>query len=121
MESKLTVIDIIVLPIPYGVGNNVFVYNSNNLFSVDFSHCGLTKVSRVITWMTCKTKCWTVTGSDKIYNLTNDSFRVYLYHVPPKTTPVNDKGYPLRANIAQDWEYELHYEVKGICNNIPIE
>ena len=91
------------------------------IFLVDISQCGLTQVSRVITWMTCDTRCWTVTGSDKIYNLTNDSFRVYLYHVPPKTTPVNEVGYPLRAEIAEGWNYQLHYEVKGICNSIPIE
>ena len=91
------------------------------MFLVDISHCGLTKVSRVITWMTCDTRCWTVTGSDKIYDLTNTGFRVYLYQVPPKG-PVpnpNDPGFTLRAHYAKTGKLQLHYEVKGICNQIP--
>ena len=74
---------------------------------VDISHCGLTKVSTVMTSMTCKQYCWTVTGSDKIYNLTKDSFRVYLNH--------NKHKGPVRAHTAKSWEYKLHYEVKGSC------
>ena len=82
---------------------------------VDFSHCGLTKVSRVITWMTCTGNCWTANGSDKIYDLTDNSFRVYLNQFGRQA--IYNKG-PLRANFAKDNKFELHYEVKGICNDI---
>ena len=83
---------------------------------VDISHCGLTKVSRVITWMTCDTQCWTADGSDKIYNLTNDGFRVYLNHFGREAK----KGAnALRADFAKSRNFELHYEVKGSCNEIP--
>ena len=82
---------------------------------VDFSHCGLTKVSRVITWMTCTSTCWTANGSDKIYKLSNNSFRVYLNQFGRQLK--NDIG-PLRADDAKNKKYELHYEVKGICNDI---
>ena len=86
------------------------------LNSVDISHCGLTKVSRVITWMTCTSTCWTANGSDKIYDLTDNSFRVYLNQFGQQAV----KSKPtLRANFAKDNKYELHYEVKGICNEIP--
>ena len=90
------------------------------LILVDISHCGLTKVSRVITWMTCDTRCWYAMGSDKIYNLTNNSFRVYL-NQPIEWVDGNAQtpSSPLRANEVKNWNWELHYEVKGICNGIP--
>ena len=78
---------------------------------VDISHCGLTKVSSVMTWMTCKNNCWTATGSDKIYYLTNDSFWIYLNQIG--STGFFSKN-PVRAHQAKSWEYKLHYEVKGI-------
>ena len=63
---------------------NTTITNSGNYdksyfcLLVDHSHCGLTKVSRVITWMTCSNNCWTAMGSDKLYNQNNNGFRVYL-------------------------------------------
>ena len=84
---------------------------------MDISHCGLTKVSRVITWMTCKGYCMTASGSDKIYDLTNNGFKVKLNQYSRQA--IDKKVGPLRANFAKQWEFELHYEVKGICNDIP--
>ena len=79
---------------------------------MDISHCGIAEVSHVFTWMTCNDNCWTVNGSDKIYNLSNDGFRVYLKQ------KFDHKSGPLRAHFAKAKNYELHYEVKGICNDI---
>lgn len=93
---------------------------------MDISHCGLTKVSRVITWMTCRSGCWAASGSDKIYNLTNDGFRVYLNNFGaralfPDTDPDDYlvDGRPFIPAYAKEKNFELHYEVKGICNEIP--
>ena len=83
---------------------------------VDISHCGLTKVSRIITWMTCDRFCWKANGSDKIYDQTNESFRVYLNQYGAQALKGNS---PLRANFAKQNKFELHYEVKGIYNEIP--
>ena len=88
---------------------------------MDISHCGLTKVSRVITWMTCHSDCWTANGSDKIYKLTNNGFRVYLNQFGRQAVKsvFGGKLSALRAEYAQDKKFELHYEVKGICTDIP--
>ena len=67
-----------------------------------------------MTWMTCKYSCWTAAGSDKIYDLTNDSFRIYLNQYT-ETSLFNKPTDPVRAHQAKGWEYKLHYEVKGIC------
>ena len=83
---------------------------------MDISHCGLTKVSRVITWMTCESDCWTANGSDKIYKLTNNGFRVYLNQFGRQAMRSVSAS---RAQYAQDKKFELHYEVKGICKDIP--
>ena len=84
---------------------------------MDISHCGLTKVSRVLTWMTCFGNRWQAIGGDKIYDLTNDGFRVYLNQFGTQAL-ISSKS-ALRPDFAKKREYELHYEVKGICNEIP--
>ena len=84
--------------------------------SVDISHCGLTKVTRIITWMTCTGFCWSANGSDKIYNLTNEGFRVYLNNYGAELKRGENI---LRAPFATNNEFELHYEVRGICNEVP--
>ena len=82
------------------------LFDIKNWISVDISHCGLTAVSRVITWMTCSGSCFKAVGSDKIYNFSNERFRVYVHQLDYNGNIVN---------FAQTNKYELHYEVKGIC------
>ena len=65
--------------------------------------------------MTCQSQCWTANGSDKIYDLTNEFFRVYLNNYAAELK----RGHSvLREHFAKDNKFELHYEVKGICNEI---
>ena len=68
--------------------------------------------------MTCTGTCWEVIGSDKIYNLSNDGFRVYLNRFGVQAF-FPEKFKALRLDSAKEKKFELHYEVKGICNEIP--
>ena len=105
---------------------NTTITNSGNYdksyfcLLVDHSHCGLTKVSRVITWMTCSNNCLTAMGSDKLYNQNNNGFRVYLNQpIEWKNDRAQTPSSPIQVNQANIWKWKLHYEVKGICNEIP--
>ena len=70
--------------------------------------------------MTCDTMCWSAVGSDKIYNLTNESFLVYLSQaIGWDGTTAQTPSNPLRVHRVKNWNWKLHYEVKGICNEIP--
>ena len=71
---------------------------------------------RIFKMITCETDCWTTNGSDKIYKLSNKSFRVYLNQFGRQAMRSVSA---LRAQYAQDKKFELHYEVKGICKDIP--
>ena len=82
--------------------------------SVDLKHCGFTAPpSRVDTWMTCDANCWTANGSDKIFELSKDGFRVYLNNYGWQAA--KNKG-ALKANFAERDNYELRYDVRGVCN-----
>ena len=67
--------------------------------------------------MTCNGGCWSAQGSDKIYNLSNEGFKVYLNNYGQRA---ETGAALLRAGSAKNREWELHYEVKGICNEIPV-
>ena len=82
--------------------------------SVDLKHCGFTAPpSRVDTWMTCDSNCWTANGSDKIYDLSKDGFRVYLNNYGRQAAKDSDS---LKADFAIQKNFELRYDVRGICN-----
>ena len=94
--------------------NCSIIYAEQIIFDlVDISHCGLTKVSSVMTSITCKQQCWTTTGGDSIYNLTNDSFRVYLNQIEYPRAKISQD--PLTVHKAKSLGYKMHYEVKGSC------
>ena len=79
---------------------------------VEFSHCGLTEISEVNTWLTCNTHCWTAVGVDAIYGLTSENFRVYLNNFGEAAYRGTDL---LTADIAKNRNFQLHYAVKGTC------
>ena len=69
---------------PYYVSGNSsnwqkYTATPNGIFiDVDICDLGLTKTPVVTTSLTCTSSCWSVSGVDSIYNLTNKGFRVYI-------------------------------------------
>ena len=76
--------------------------------------------------------CWVATGAESVYNLSPTGFEIYLYQtlgeggdaLTTKTVP-NGKAHEyeicvslcigLNRDNAQNWNYELHYEITGNC------
>ena len=80
-------------------------FTSINLNSVDISHCGFEEVSQAITSLTCDKWCWRTIGANNIYDLSRDSFQVYLWQ----------GGKRLRTSHANNRNFKLNYEVIGNC------
>lgn len=73
---------------------------------VDIGHCGFESVSKLQTWLTCSSMCWVTTGAESVYNLSSTGFEIYLYQTD---------GEELNRDNAENWNYELHYEITGNC------
>ena len=86
------------------------------LISVIFGDCGsidqqMTEVISINTWMTCDSGCFMAVGTDSIYKLTNESFRVYINQLEWYINKTNRDF----VQIAKNNNYQLHYEIKGRC------
>ena len=94
-----------------GTANNWQSYNNspNAIYiDVDFSGLGLVNVPTVIPHLSCSSHCWQTTGGSEVYNLTNTSFRIYVYGLEEsntRATPANANNYGFVLNyviLSQD-------------------
>jgi len=103
-----------------GVEDNWQQYgNSGGYVEVNFGDCGsidqqMTEVISVNTWMTCDGGCFMAVGSNSLYNLTNESFRVFLNQLEWYIDPSIKAGRNF-VQFAKEANYQLHYEIKGRC------
>ena len=78
--------------------------NSGIKIDVDLSSLNLANTPSVSTYLTCKTKCWTVSGTTNLYNLSNKGFQVYLYKINSNLT----------VEEAKKNKWVLHYRVDSL-------
>ena len=86
---------------------------------MNFGDCGsidqqMTEVISVNTWLTCDQSCFMAVGSNNLYNLTNESFRVFLNQLEWYIDPSIQAGRNF-VQFAKESNYQLHYEIKGRC------
>ena len=90
-----------------GTADNWINYtgSANGIYiDVDLSEYGFKETPQVMTSLTCKTQCWTVTGVNSIYKLTNKGFRVYVYNVIGAWSPAQ----------AKEKNWVLHYTARSM-------
>ena len=79
-------------PIYFGTADKWMVYNNQPdsvYVDVDFSELGKTKRPYVSTNLRCKSHCWKTIGGTSVYDLDNDSFRVYVHSIDWDINPTN--------------------------------
>ena len=97
----------------------LIIWSMKFWISVNFGDCGsidqqMTEVISVNTWMTCDGGCFMAVGSNSLYNLTNESFRVFLNQLEWYIDPSIKAGRNF-VQFAKEANYQLHYEIKGRC------
>ena len=74
---------------------------------VDFSNVNIQKINLIATWLTCEKHCWTVVGTNSIYQKPDEpnKFQVYLK---------NTNGKSLRKSHITG-KFVLNYKIEGVC------
>ena len=76
-----------------------YIPNPKGIYiEVRFAELNLSNPPFVTTSLTCDSNCWTLAGTSNIYNLTNKSFRVYLFKINANWTTLKAASVNLVLN-----------------------